>query len=52
LASPPSNLFYQKLMEDLRTAADHACHRLLKALLVRADGKNFTGGSESIEHRA
>jgi enoyl-CoA hydratase/carnithine racemase len=45
LANPPLNLFDQALMEDLRTAVDQARQHRLRALLVRADGKVFSGGA-------
>ena len=46
LANPPLNLFDQQLIEDLRTAVNQACQHPLRALLVRADGKNFSGGAD------
>jgi enoyl-CoA hydratase/carnithine racemase len=46
LANPPLNLFDQELIEDLRTAVDQARQHPLRALLVRADGKNFSGGAD------
>src|ERR1700757_2751778 len=46
LANPQLNLFDQELIEDLRTAVDQARQHPLRALLVRADGKNFSGGAE------
>jgi len=46
LANPPLNLFDQQLIEDLRTAVNQACQHQLRALLVRADGKNFSGGAD------
>src|SRR5947199_4289405 len=46
LANPPLNLFDQELIEDLRTAVDQARRHPLRALLVRADGKNFSGGAD------
>jgi len=46
LANPPLNLFDQELIEDLRAAMDQARLRPLRALLVRADGKNFSGGAD------
>ncbi len=46
LANPPLNLFDQELIEDLRTAVNQARQRPLRALLVRADGKNFSGGAD------
>src|SRR6516225_9356179 len=46
LANPPLNLFDQELIEDLRAAVDQARQHPLRALLVRADGKNFSGGAD------
>src|SRR5882724_4755355 len=46
LANPPLNLFDQELIEDLRTAVNQARKHPLRALLVRADGKNFSGGAD------
>src|SRR5882672_10391122 len=46
LANPPLNLFDQELIEDLRTAVNQARQHPLRALLVRADGKNFSGGAD------
>src|SRR5271170_1137646 len=46
LANPPLNLFDQELIDDLRTAVSQAREHQLRALLVRADGKNFSGGAD------
>jgi enoyl-CoA hydratase/carnithine racemase len=46
LANPPLNLFDQELIEDLRTAVGQARQHPLRALLVRADGKLFSGGAD------
>ena len=46
LANPPLNLFDQELIEDLRTAVDQVRQHPLRALLVRAEGKNFSGGAD------
>src|SRR5271154_4262106 len=46
LANPPLNLFDQELIDDLRTAVGQARRHSLRALLVRADGKNFSGGAD------
>jgi len=46
LANPPLNLFSGELIEDLRTAVHQAGQLPLRALLVRADGKVFSGGAE------
>ncbi len=46
LANPPLNLFDQELIEGLRAAVDQARQHPLRALLVRAEGKNFSGGAD------
>jgi enoyl-CoA hydratase/carnithine racemase len=46
LANPPLNLFNEELIEDLRTAVNQAKRLSLRALLVRADGKVFSGGAD------
>src|ERR1700738_2482381 len=46
LANPPLNLFSEELIGDLRTAVSQAKQLPLRALLVRADGKNFSGGAD------
>ena len=46
LANPPLNLFDQELIDDLRAAVNQARQHPLRALLVRADGKNFSGGAD------
>src|SRR6202049_827113 len=46
LTNPPLNLFDQELIEDFRTAVDQPRQHPLRALLVRADGKNFSGGAD------
>jgi enoyl-CoA hydratase/carnithine racemase len=46
VANPPLNLFIEELIEDLRTAVSQAKQLSLRALLVRADGKNFSGGAD------
>lgn len=46
LANPPLNLFDQELIEDLRAAVDQARQHPLRAVLVRADGKNFSGEAD------
>src|SRR5580692_10982267 len=48
LANPPLNLFDQELIEDLRAAVGQARQHPLRALLVRADGKNFSGGADVV----
>src|SRR5580658_2996080 len=46
LANPPLNLFSGELIEDLRTAVTEAKRTPLRALLVRAEGKIFSGGAD------
>ena len=46
LSNPPLNLFDEELMTDLRAAVDEAGQLPLRALLVRADGKHFSGGAD------
>jgi enoyl-CoA hydratase/carnithine racemase len=46
LANPPLNLFSEELINDLRTAVNQARQLPLRALLVRADGKVFSGGAD------
>jgi enoyl-CoA hydratase/carnithine racemase len=48
LANPPLNLFSEELIEDLRTAVSQAKQLPLRALLVRADGKVFSGGADVV----
>ena len=46
LANPPLNLFDQELIADLKRAVDQAKQLPLRALLVRAEGKHFSGGAD------
>src|SRR5271168_72311 len=46
LANPPLNLFSQELIDDLRAAVTKAKETSLRGLLVRADGKVFSGGAD------
>ena len=46
LANPPLNLFSMELIEDLRAAVTEAQRTPLRALLVRAEGKVFSGGAD------
>jgi enoyl-CoA hydratase/carnithine racemase len=46
LANPPINLFSEELIEDLGTAVNQARQLPLRALLVRADGRVFSGGAD------
>ncbi len=44
IEDPPLNLFGDELITDLRAALDEAAGESIRALLIRADGKYFTGG--------
>ena len=46
LANPPLNLFTLELIEDLSAAVTEAKRTPLRALLVRAEGKIFSGGAD------
>src|SRR5712692_611523 len=46
LTHPPLNLFSGEVIEDLRAAVDHIKQTPLRALLVRAEGKIFSGGAD------
>src|SRR6266481_7376416 len=46
LANPPLNLFDEELITDLRAVVDQAKQLPLRALLVRAEGKHFSGGAD------
>ncbi|MGO9602405.1 MAG: enoyl-CoA hydratase/isomerase family protein [Candidatus Binataceae bacterium] len=46
LANPPLNLFSGELIDDLRAAVTEVKRTPLRALLVRADGKVFSGGAD------
>lgn len=46
LANPPLNLFDEELIDDLRSAVNQAAKLPLRALLVRAEGKHFSGGAD------
>jgi enoyl-CoA hydratase/carnithine racemase len=46
LANPPLNLFDEELIADLQAAVNQARQLPLRALLVRADGKHFSGGAD------
>src|SRR6266404_8652694 len=46
LANPPLNLFSEELIKDLRTAVNQAEQLPIRALLVRAVGKVFSGGAD------
>jgi len=46
LTNPPLNLFNGEVIEDLRASVDHIKQTPLRALLVRAEGKIFSGGAD------
>src|SRR5262245_988344 len=46
LANPPLNLFNAEVIADLRTAVTTVKQSSLRALLVRAEGKIFSGGAD------
>lgn len=46
LANPPLNLFDEELIADLRAAVNQAMQLPLRGLMVRAEGKHFSGGAD------
>jgi enoyl-CoA hydratase/carnithine racemase len=44
--NPPMNLFSGQLLTDLRAAVDEAAESDIRALLVRAEGDDFSAGAE------
>jgi enoyl-CoA hydratase/carnithine racemase len=46
LANPPLNLFSIELIDDLRAAVSDAQRAPIRALLVQAEGKVFSGGAD------
>ena len=46
LTNPPLNLFSGEVIEDLRASVDRVKQTPLRALLVRAEGKIFSGGAD------
>ena len=46
LANPPLNLFSEALIDDLRAAVTEVRRAPIRALLVRAEGKMFSGGAD------
>jgi len=46
LANPPLNLFSGELIEDLRASVSEASRARIRALLVRAECKVFSGGAD------
>lgn len=45
--NPPLNLFGGRLLTDLRAAVDDAAESDIRALLVRAEGDNFSAGADA-----
>ena len=45
IADPPLNLFDLELLSDLANAAEEARDSTARAILVRAEGENFSGGA-------
>jgi enoyl-CoA hydratase/carnithine racemase len=43
---PPQNLFNGDLLTDLRSAVDHAASSDVRAVLVRAEGDDFSAGAD------
>src|SRR5438128_3189124 len=44
--SPPQNLYNAQLLADLRAAVDEAADSDIRALLLRAEGDDFSAGAE------
>src|SRR5258705_13817502 len=44
--SPPQNLYRAQLLADLRAAVDEAAGSDIRALLLRAEGNDFSAGAE------
>src|SRR5258708_9210576 len=44
--SPPQNLYGAQLLADLRAAVDEAAGSDIRALLLRAEGDDFSAGAE------
>ena len=47
--SPPLNLFSADLLADLRGAVDQAADSDIRALLLRAEGDDFSAGADVSE---
>ena len=45
--SPPQNLFSGALLTDLRTAVDAAASSTVRALVLRAEGADFSAGADA-----
>src|SRR6476469_2273009 len=48
LNNPPQNLYNAQLLADLRAAVDEAAGSDIRALLLRADGDDFSAGAELV----
>src|SRR6266436_7494304 len=46
LDNPPQNLYGAQLLDDLRAAVDEAAGSNIRALLLRAEGDDFSAGAE------
>src|SRR5258708_19310460 len=46
LDNPPQNLYSAQLLDDLRAAVDEAGGSDIRALLLRAEGDDFSAGAE------
>src|SRR5229473_3214797 len=46
LNNPPQNLYSAQLLDDLRAAVDEAAGSDIRALLLRAEGDDFSAGAE------
>ena len=44
--NPPLNLFNANVLSDLRSAVDQAAHSDIRAVLVRAEGSDFSAGAD------
>ena len=44
--NPPLNLFNADVLSDLRSAVDQAAHSDIRAVLVRAEGSDFSAGAD------
>ena len=44
--NPPLNLFNADMLSDLRSAVEQAAHGDIRAVLVRAEGNDFSAGAD------
>src|SRR5260370_645307 len=44
--NPPLNLFNADMLSDLRSAVEQAAHSDIRAVLVRAEGNDFSAGAD------